>query len=190
MAAAYRVRLSAAPTGAATVTIASNRSYVTATPASLDFTDAWDQWQTVLLTAARDRNSRDATARLTHRGPEGSRSVLEVVHRRHLARSCNPQTVNGHTLTVTYTQDAPYGVTATAPDTLAADATVTVSAAPDDTPPTPLAYGLGEGAAAPAHISVSGAGTGTGAGGAGGLTICLPAVVAATAAAASSSGRR
>ena len=63
-----------------------------------------------------------------------------------------------------------------------------MSEAPEDTPPTPLAYGLGEGAAAPAHISVSGAGTGTGTGtdaGADGLTICLPAVAAATAAAAS-----
>ena len=142
MAAAYRVRLSAAPTGAATVTIASNRSYVTATPDTLDFTDAWDQWQTVLITAARDRNSRDATARLTHRGPEGSRGVLEVAIS-DIWPEAVTQTVNGNTLTVTYTQEAPYGVTATAPDTLAADATVTVSEAPEDTPPTPLAYAGG-----------------------------------------------
>ena len=80
MAAAYRVRLSAAPAGEAMVTIASSSSGVTATPDTLDFADAWNQWQTVLITAARDRNSRDATARLTHRGPEGSRGVLEVVH--------------------------------------------------------------------------------------------------------------
>ena len=181
MAAAYRVRLSAAPVGAATVTIASSSSGVTATPASLDFTDAWNQWQTVLITAARDRNSRDATARLTHRGPEGSRGVLEVSIA-DIWPEALTQTVNGNTLTVTYTQDAPYGVTARAPDTLAADATVTVSEAPEDTPPTPLAYGLGAGAAAPAHISVSGTGTDAGADG---LTICLPAVAAATAAAAS-----
>ena len=179
MAAAYRVRLSAAPVGAATVTIASSSSGVTATPDTLDFADAWNQWQTVLITAARDRNSRDATARLTHRGPEGSRGVLEVSIADTWPEAVT-RTVNGHTLTITYTQDAPYGVTAEAPETLAADATVTVSAAPGDTPPTPLAYGLGEGTAAPAHISVSGTGTGTD-----GLTICLPAVAAATAAAAS-----
>ena len=95
------------------------------------------------------------------------------------------QTVNGNTLTVTYTQDAPYGVTATALETLAADVAVAVSEAPEDTPATPLAYGLGEGAAAPAHISMSG----TGIDAADGLTICLPAVAAATAAAATVEGR-
>ena len=176
-AAAYRVRLSAEPSGAATVTITSSSSDVTATPASLDFADAWDQWQTVLVTAARDRNTLDATARLTHRGPEGSRGVLPVSVADTWPEAVT-RTVNGNTLTVTYTQDAPPGVTVAAPETLAADAAVAVSVAPEDTPPTPLAYGRGEGAAAPAHISVSGTGTD-------GLTICLPAVVAATAAAAS-----
>ena len=176
-AAAYRVRLSAEPTGAATVTITSSNSDVTATPASLDFADAWDQWQTVLVTAARDRNSRDESVRLTHRGPEGSRGVLPVSVADTWPEAVT-RTVNGNTLTVTYTQDAPPGVTVAAPETLAADAAVAVSVPPEDTPPTPLAYGLGEGAATPAHISVSGTGTD-------GLTICLPAVVAATAAAAS-----
>ena len=144
MAAAYRVRMSGPPGAAAMVTITSSSSDLIATPDTLDFTDAWEQWQTVLITAARDRNGRDATARLTHRGPEGSRGVLEVSIA-DIWPEAVTRTVNGHTLTVTYTQDAPYGVRATAPDTLAADATVTVSAAPEDTPPTPLAYGLGDG---------------------------------------------
>ena len=168
--ATYQVRMSQAPVGhPARVSITSNNPDVTVSPTELTFSSAnWNQWQTVKVTTLRDPNDTDESATLAHRGPNLSYgSILVSVN--DTWPGATTETVNGRTVTLRHTQDAPYGVTVTAPSTLDTNTHITIAGPPPGTPQGAPGYGLGQSAAARmlADIRVSGTP-------AAGLTICLP----------------
>ena len=167
--ATYQVRMSQSPVGhPARVAITSNNPDVTVSPTELTFSSAnYREWQTVSVSVARDPNDTDESATIAHRGPNLSYgSILVTVN--DIWPGTTTETVNGHTLTLHHTANAPAGVTITAPSTLDADAAVTVSAAPANTPLSAPGYGFGAETAAQllASIRVNGAPSD-------GLTICL-----------------
>ena len=132
----YRVDLSASPSGAVTVTIASSDDdVVTAAPAELTFTaDNWSAPQTVTVTAQEDADQADGAATLSHTASGGG------------------VTATGPTVNVTVTDDDAEG--AVVPDALTfGDKTVsaqsyTVGTAVKETLPAatggtaPLSYAL------------------------------------------------
>ena len=151
--------------------ITSNNPDVTVLPTELTFSSAnYRQWQTVKVSTLRDPNDTDESATLAHRGPSLSYgSILVSVNDTWPGAAV--ETVNGRTVTVRHTLDAPYGVTVTAPSTLDAntDITIAIAGPPPGTPEGAPGYGLGQSAAARmlADIRVSGTP-------ADGLTICIP----------------
>ena len=169
--ATYRVRMSQPPVGhPARVAITSNNPDVVVAPTEVIFSSAnYSEWQTVKVSTLRDPNDTDESATIAHRGPSLSYgSILVSVNDTWPGAAV--ETVNGHTVTVRHTMDAPYGVTVTAPDTLDADTDITIAGPPAGTPQGAPGYGLGESDAARmlADIRVSGTP-------ADGLDICLPA---------------
>ena len=172
----YRVRLSERPSGRFPMSITSNNPDVTVSPDTLRFTAAdWNRWQTVTVTAARDANESDEDASLVHRGPNRSYGAL-IVSVNDVWPGATTATVNGHTVTMRHTLDAPPGVTVTVPDTLDADTDITVSGAPADAPEGAPGYGIGASAAARmlVNIRVQGAP-------ADGLSLCVPVPAALSA---------
>ena len=172
----YRVRLSERPSGRFPMSITSNNPDVTVSPDTLRFTAAdWNRWQTVTVAAARDANESDEDASLVHRGPNRSYGAL-IVSVNDVWPGATTATVNGHTVTMRHTLDAPPGVTVTVPDTLDADTDITVSGAPADAPEGAPGYGIGASAAARmlVNIRVQGAP-------ADGLSLCVPVPAALSA---------
>ena len=169
--ATYRVRMSQPPVGhPARVAITSNNPDVVVAPTEVTFSSAnYNQWQTVKVTTLRDPNDTDESATLAHRGPSLSYgSILVTVN--DTWPGAATETVNGHTVTVRHTLNAPYGVTVTAPATLDANTHITIAAPPPGTPQGAPGYGLGQSAAARMLTDIRVQGTPTD-----GLTICLPA---------------
>ena len=168
--ATYQVRMSQSPVGhPARVAITSNNPDVVVAPTEVIFSSAnYNQWQTVKVSTLRDPNDTDESATLAHRGPNLSYgSILVSVN--DTWPGAIMETVNGHTVTLRHTLDAPYGVTVTAPDTLDADTDITIAGAPAGTPQGAPGYGLGESEAARMLADIRVQGTP-----ADGLTICLP----------------
>ena len=168
--ATYRVRMSQSPVGhPARIAVTSNNPDVVVSPTELTFSSAnFRQWQTVKVSTLRDSNDTDESATLAHRGPSLSYgSILVTVN--DTWPGAATETVNGHTVTVRHTLNAPYGVTVTAPDTLDANTDITIAGAPAGTPEGVPGYGLGasDDARMLADIRVQGTP-------ADGLTICLP----------------
>ena len=169
--ATYRVRMSRPPAGhPARVAITSNNPDVVVAPTEVTFSSAdYNQWQTVKVTTLRDANDTDENATLAHRGPNLSYgSILVSVNDTWPGAAV--ETVNGHTVTMRHTLDAPYGVRVTAPDTLDADTDITIAGPPAGTPQGAPGYGLGQSEAARMLADIRVQGTP-----ADGLTICLPA---------------
>ena len=176
----YRVRMTQAPAGhPARVSVESNNSDVVVSPTELVFSAAnYDRWQTVTVTVLRDANELDESAHIAHRGPRLSYGGF-IVNVNDTWPGTTTETVNGYTITVKDTVDAPLGVTVTAPATLDRDTEVTVSGAPADTPQSASGYGLGASAAARLSVSIGASATP-----ADGLNICLPLPAALVAEAA------
>ena len=176
----YRVRMTQAPSGhPARVSVESNNSDVVVSPTELVFSAAnYDRWQTVTVTVLRDANELDESAHIAHRGPRLSYGGF-IVNVNDTWPGTTTETVNGYTITVKDTVDAPLGVTVTAPATLDRDTEVTVSGAPADTPQSASGYGLGATAAARLSVSIGASATP-----ADGLNICLPLPAALVAEAA------
>ncbi len=77
--AAYTVVLDAEPSGDVTVTVGGASGDVTVEPASLTFTTAnWDTAQTVTVNAARDEDTTDDTAVLTHGASGGGYGSVTI----------------------------------------------------------------------------------------------------------------
>ncbi len=77
--AAYTVVLDAEPSGDVTVTVGGASGDVTVEPASLTFTTAnWDTAQTVTVSAARDEDTTDDTATLTHSASGGGYGSVTI----------------------------------------------------------------------------------------------------------------
>ncbi len=77
--AAYTVVLDAEPSGDVTVTVGGASGDVTVEPASLTFTTAnWDTAQTVTVRAARDEDTTDDTATLTHGASGGGYGSVTI----------------------------------------------------------------------------------------------------------------
>ena len=168
--ATYQVRMSQSPVGhPARVAITSNNPDVVVSPTEVTFSSAnYRQWQTVKVSTLRDPNDTDESATIAHRGPSLSYgSILVSVNDTWPGAAM--ETVNGRTVTVRHTLDAPYGVTVTAPSTLDTNTDITIAGPPPGTPAGAPGYGLGQSAAVRmlADIHVSGTP-------ADGLTICLP----------------
>ena len=168
--ATYRVRMSQSPVGhPARIAITSNNPDVVVSPTALTFSSAnFRQWQTVKVSTLRDANDTDESATIAHRGPSlGYGSILVTVN--DTWPGAATETVNGHTVTMRHTLDAPYGVTVTAPATLDANTHITIAGPPPGTPEGAPGYGLGQSAAARMLADIRVQGTP-----AAGLTICLP----------------
>ena len=153
----------------ARVAITSNNPDVVVAPTEVTFSSAdYNQWQTVKVSTLRDPNDTDESATLAHRGPNLSYgSILVSVNDTWPGAAV--ETVNGHTVTVRHTLDAPYGVTVTAPATLDTNTDITIAAPPPGTPQGAPGYGLGQSAEARMLADIRVQGTP-----ADGLTICLP----------------
>ena len=120
----YTAELSSEPTGAVTVSIASDNGDVTVDPSSLTFdADNWGTAQTVTVTAAADGDDFADTATLSHRGEgggyDGVTGALSAAVAGGGARiaasgggSGTPRVyvVNGHLVTVTEEAGVPPGV--------------------------------------------------------------------------------
>ena len=172
--ASYRVRLSEPPAGHAyRVSVSSDNPDVMPAPATLTFSASdWNEWQTVKITVARDANRSDESATVSHRGPGLSYgSILVAVN--DTWPGSTSATVNGHTVTMRHTLDAPAGVTVTAPETLDTDLDITIGGPPADAPDGAPGYGIGQTAAARMLASIRVAGTP-----ADGLSVCLPLAAA------------
>ena len=172
--ASYRVRLSEPPAGHAyRVSVSSDNPDVKPAPATLTFSASdWNEWQTVKITVARDANRSDESATVSHRGPGLSYgSILVAVN--DTWPGSTSATVNGHTVTMRHTLDAPAGVTVTAPETLDTDLDITIGGPPADAPDGAPGYGIGQTAAARMLASIRVAGTP-----ADGLSVCLPLAAA------------
>ena len=172
--ASYRVRLSEPPAGHAyRVSVSSDNPDVMPAPATLTFSASdWNQWQTVKITVARDANRSDESATVSHRGPGLSYgSILVAVN--DTWPGSTSATVNGHTVTMRHTLDAPAGVTVTAPETLDTDLDITIGGPPSDAPDGAPGYGIGQTPAARMLASIRVAGTP-----ADGLSVCLPLAAA------------
>ena len=172
--ASYRVRLSEPPAGHAyRVSVSSDNPDVMPAPATLTFSASdWNEWQTVKITVARDANRSDESATVSHRGPGLSYgSILVAVN--DTWPGSTSATVNGHTVTMRHTLDAPAGVTVTAPDTLDTDLDITIGGPPSDAPDGAPGYGIGQTPAARMLASIRVAGTP-----ADGLSVCLPLAAA------------
>ena len=168
--ATYQVRMSQSPVGhPARVSITSNNPDVVVSPTEVTFSSAnYRQWQTVKVSTLRDPNGTNESATLAHRGPSLSYgSILVSVNDTWPGAAV--ATVNGHTVTVRHTLDAPYGVTVTAPSTLDTNTDITIAGPPPGTPQGAPGYGLGQSAAARMRADIRVSGTP-----ADGLTICLP----------------
>ena len=172
--ASYRVRLSEPPAGHAyRVSVSSDNPDVKPAPATLTFSASdWNQWQTVKVTVARDANRSDESATVSHRGPGLSYGSILVAVNDTWPGSTSAM-VNGHTVTMRHTLDAPAGVTVTAPETLDTDLDITIGGAPADAPDGAPGYGIGQTAAARMLASIRVAGTP-----ADGLSVCLPLAAA------------
>ena len=166
----YQVRMSRPPVGhPARVAITSNNPDVVVSPSEVTFSSAdYSEWQTVKVTVRRDANDTAESATLAHRGPNLSYgSILVSVNDTWPGAAV--ETVNGHTVTMRHTLDAPYGVRVTAPDTLDADTDITIAGPPAGTPQGAPGYELGESAEARMLADIRVQGTP-----ADGLDICLP----------------
>ena len=138
-------------------------------PTEVTFSFAnYNQWQTVKVSTLRDANDSDESATIAHRGPSLSYgSILVTVN--DTWPGAVVETVNGHTVTMRHTLDAPYGVRVTALDTLDTNTDITIAGPPAGTPQGAPGYGLGQSAAARMLADIRVQGTP-----AAGLTICLP----------------
>ena len=140
----YTVVLTSEPTGAVTVSVASDNADVTANPASLTFdaTD-WNTMKTVTVSASSDGDDYADAATLTHRatgggygGVTGALSVAVADGARiavpagTATRTESVYVVNGQRVTVTVAPGVPPGVEIALPPTLGS--AVTVSFAPVD----------------------------------------------------------
>ena len=145
----YTAKLSSEPTGAVTVSIASDNGDVTVDPSSLTFDAAnWGTAQTVTVTAAADGDDYADTATLSHRGEgggydgvkEGVLSAAVAGGARIAASGGGSGTprvyvVNGHLVTVTEEADVPPGVEIDlASSNLAEDVSVTLKPVRAGTP--------------------------------------------------------
>ena len=145
----YTVKLSSKPTGAVTVSIASDNDDVTVSPDSLTFTTmgtmSWSTGQPVTVTAAADDDDLADTARLSHAASGGGYNVPPDILWAAVAgggariASAGPRTgsvyvVNGHWVTVTEESGVPAGVEIDLPSDLAGAVSVTFKRVGDEVP--------------------------------------------------------
>ena len=164
----YTVKLSSEPTGAVTVSIASDNGDVTVDPSSLTFDAAnWATGQTVTVTAAADDDDFADTATLSHRGEgggyDGAPGALSAAVAGGGARiaasgggSGTPRlyVVNGHEVTVTEEPGVPPGVEIDLPSDLGEAVSVTFGPV-EDAPRESGSFSLEhEGASAMVDVSV------------------------------------